>query len=91
MKKYETVEIKESPLTGKKIVITGKLKGFKTRDAAKAYFTSLGCQVVDTVTKNTFFLLNNDINSTTSKNAKAKQLGIPIYTEEDVKEKFLTE
>ena len=91
VKKYETVEITESPLTGKKIVITGKLKNFKTRDAAKAYFTSLGCQVVDTVTKNTFFLLNNDINSTTSKNAKAKQLGIPIYTEEDVKEKFLTE
>lgn len=74
----------DNPLYGKKIVITGKLTNFKTRDKAKEFFSSLGCSVTDTVTKGTFFLLNNDKESTTSKNKKAQQLNIPIYSEDEV-------
>jgi DNA ligase (NAD+) len=85
---YKKEEIQESPLNGAKIVITGKLSKFKSRTLAKDYFTKLGCSVTDTVTKSTTFLLNNDKNSTTAKNKKAQDLGIPIYTEEEVYEKY---
>ena len=88
IKEYKIVETIESPLNGKKIVITGKLKKFKSRDLAKEYFMKLGCTVSDTVTNSTFFLLNNDNQSTTQKNKKAKELGIPIFTEEEVFEKY---
>ena len=45
---------------------------------------SLGGKVVSAVSSNTDYLVNNDINSTSSKNVKAKQLGIPIITEEEL-------
>lgn len=85
---YKKTEIIESPLNGAKIVITGKLTKFKSRTLAKDYFTKLGCTVTDTVTKSTTFLLNNDKESTTAKNKKAQDLGIPIYTENEIYEKF---
>lgn len=88
IKEYKMAETIESPLNGKKIVITGKLKKFKSRDLAKDYFMKLGCSVSDTVTNSTFFLLNNDNQSTTQKNKKAKELGIPIFTEEEIFEKY---
>lgn len=62
--------------------VTGKLKTFKNRDAIKAEIESYGGKVTGSVTKNTQYLINNDINSTSSKNKTAKSLGIPIITEE---------
>ena len=77
-------EVKELGLDGTTFVITGKLKEFKNRDAAKSAIEAKGGKVVDSVSKNTNYLVNNDINSTSSKNVKAKQLGIPIITEEQL-------
>lgn len=62
--------------------VTGKLKTFKNRDTIKAEIESYGGKVTGSVTKNTQYLINNDINSTSSKNKTAKSLGIPIITEE---------
>lgn len=64
-------------------VITGKLNTFKNRDAIKAEIEFYGGKVSGSISKNTKYLINNDINSTSSKNKKAKELGIPIITEED--------
>ena len=88
IKEYKKAETIDSPLNGAKIVITGKLTKFKSRALAKDYFVRLGCTVTDTVTKSTTFLINNDKASTTSKNKKAQDLGIPIYTEDEVYEKY---
>lgn len=77
-------EVKELNLDGTTFVITGKLKEFKNRDAAKSAIEANGGKVVDSVSKNTNYLVNNDINSTSSKNVKAKQLGISIITEEQL-------
>ena len=46
----------------------------------------MGGKVTGSVTKNTTYLINNDINSTTSKNATAKKLGVPIISEEMFRE-----
>jgi DNA ligase (NAD+) len=73
---------------GLKIVITGKLQQFKNRDAFKKYIEERGGKVVDSVSKNTNYLINNDINSTSSKNQTAKKLGVPILTEQEFIEKF---
>ena len=75
-------------LEGKTFVITGKLSHFKNRDALKSTIESLGGKVTGSVSKNTDYLINNDIQSTSSKNATAKQLGIPIMSEEDFVEVF---
>ena len=71
-------------------VITGKLKSFKNRDELKAVIESKGGKVAGSVSKNTNYLINNDNLSTTAKNKKAQELGIPIITEETFKQKFLT-
>ena len=71
-------------------VITGKLKSFKNRDELKAVIESKGGKVAGSVSKNTSYLINNDNLSTTAKNKKAQELGIPIITEETFKQKFLT-
>ena len=70
-------------LEGLTFVITGKLVAFKNRDALKALIESHGGKVASSVSKNTSFLINNDINSASSKNREAKQLNIPIITEEN--------
>ena len=70
-------------LTGKVFAITGKLNTFKNRDEIKSYIESLGGKVTGSVSKNTNYLINNDINSNTSKNMTAKSLNIPILTEEN--------
>jgi DNA ligase (NAD+) len=67
----------------KTFCITGKLKTFKNRDELKSDITSFGGKVTDSISSKTDYLINNDINSTSSKNNKAKQLGIPIISEED--------
>lgn len=70
-------------LEGKTFVITGKLKVFKNRNEIKATIEKEGGKVTDSVSSKTDYLINNDIESTSSKNLKAKKLNIPIITEED--------
>lgn len=69
-------------LHNKTFVITGKLNKYKNRDALVKDIEMHGGKVVGTVSKNTTYLINNDINSTSSKNETAKKLNIPIITEE---------
>ena len=70
-------------LEDKTFVITGKLKTFKNRSEIKATIEKEGGKVTDSVSSKTDYLINNDIESTSSKNLKAKSLNIPILTEED--------
>lgn len=70
-------------LEGKTIVITGSLTCFKNRQALVDVIEQNGGKVVSSVSKKTDYLINNDINSSSSKNKKAKSLGVPIITEED--------
>ena len=65
-------------------VITGVLNNFDNRDALVEYIEDHGGKVNATVSSNTSYLINNDINSTSSKNKKAKELDIPIITEEEL-------
>lgn len=69
---------------GLSICVTGKLKTFHNRSELKARLESLGAKVTDSVSVKTSYLVNNDINSTSSKNLKAKELNIPIITEEEL-------
>ena len=83
-------EVLESTINfdGKTFVITGKLTHFKNRDEIKSLIESLGGKVTGSVSKNTDYLINNDVNSTSSKNTTAKSLGIPIMSEEDFIQAF---
>lgn len=76
-------EVMESPITGKTFVITGAVYHFPNRDAAKAYIEERGGKVAGSVSAKTDYLINNDTESGSSKNKKAKELGIPIISEED--------
>lgn len=76
-------ETVESELKDKTVVITGKLNTFKNRDALKEKIESLGGKVSGSISGKTNYLINNDVNSTSSKNAAAKKLNIPIISEED--------
>lgn len=78
-----TETIQDTSLDGLTFVITGKLNHFKNRDAIKDKIESLGGKVTGSVSKNTSYLINNDKDSTSSKNKSAKSLGIPILSEED--------
>lgn len=80
--------IVESGITGKTICITGKLITYKNRGELKSAIEAHGGKVVDSVSSKTDYLVNNDINSTSSKNQKAKALNIPIITETQLSEMF---
>ena len=80
--------IVESSITGKTICITGKLITYKNRGELKSAIEAHGGKVVDSVSSRTDYLVNNDINSTSSKNQKAKALNIPIITEAQLSEMF---
>lgn len=71
-------------LEGKVFVITGSLNQFANRDEAKNKIELLGGKVSGSISAKTSYLVNNDINSTSSKNKKAKQLNIPIITEKEL-------
>lgn len=75
-------------LEGMTFVITGSLTQYPNRDALKAEIESKGGKVAGSVSSKTSFLINNDINSNSSKNNNAKKLGVPIITEQDYIEKF---
>ena len=70
-------------LVGMNFVITGSLEHFSNRGEAKKLIESLGGKVTGTVTGKTNYLINNDTTSNSSKNKKARELGIPILSEED--------
>lgn len=70
-------------LQGKTFVVTGSVNHYKNRDELKADIVSHGGTVVGSVSSKTNYLINNDINSTSSKNQKAKSLNIPIISEEE--------
>ena len=72
----------DNSLAGMTFVITGSLNHFENRDALKKELESRGAKVSGTVSAKTNFLINNDVNSASSKNKKAKQLNIPIVNEE---------
>ena len=73
----------EQIFEGMTFVITGSLVHFGNRSEAKELIESLGGKVTGSVTKKTNYLINNDIQSNSSKNKKARELGIPILSEED--------
>ncbi len=70
-------------LAGKTFVITGSVEHFANRNELKAFIEEKGGKVTGSVTKNTNYLINNDKESTSSKNKKAKELGVEIISEED--------
>ena len=73
---------------GLSFVITGDVHTFKNRDEFKAYVESQGGSVKGSVSAKTDFLVNNDALSTSSKNMKAKELNIPIITEDEFIARF---
>ena len=70
-------------LSGKVFVITGSLDHFQNRKELEEEIRKAGASTASSVSKNTSYLINNDKNSTSSKNKKAQELGIPILSEED--------
>lgn len=70
-------------LEGKVFVITGSVNHFSNRNEVKAVIEELGGKVTGSVSAKTHYLINNDSMSNSSKNKKAKELGIPIITEEE--------
>ena len=74
----------DSAIAGKTFVITGSVEHFANRNEAKAYIENHGGKVTGSVTKNTDYLINNDVTSSSSKNKTAKELGIPIISEEEL-------
>ena len=78
----------ENNLNGLNFVITGKVVHFKNRDELKSVIEAHGGKVVGSISSKTNYLINNDVNSTTSKNASAKKLGVPIISEDAFLEMF---
>ena len=70
-------------LQGKTFVVTGSVNHYKNRDELKADIVAHGGTVTGSISSKTSYLINNDINSTSSKNQKAKSLNIPIITEDE--------
>ena len=84
LEKPEVAEIDtDNPVASKTFVITGSVNHFENRNQVKDVIESLGGKVTGSVTVKTDYLINNDNMSTSSKNKKAKELGIPIITEEE--------
>ncbi len=70
-------------LSGKTFVVTGSVERFANRNELKAFVEERGGKVTGSVTKKTDYLINNDTTSNSTKNKKAKELGIPILSEDD--------
>ena len=78
----EKGETSEQIFKGMNFVITGSVNHFANRNEVKELIESLGGKVTGSVTSKTNYLINNDVTSTSSKNKKANELGIPIISEE---------
>ena len=81
----EVEEIDENTqiFAGKNFVITGSVEHFANRNAIKELIESKGGKVTGSVTAKTNYLINNNVESSSSKNKKAKELGVPIISEND--------
>ena len=75
---------------GLTFVVTGDVHHYENRDAIKAYIESQGGKVAGSVSGKTSFLINNDVASTSGKNKKAQELGIPVISEDDFLARFGT-
>ena len=73
---------------GLTFVITGDVHHWPNRAALKAYIEGAGGKVAGSVSKATSFLINNDVTSTSGKNKKAQELGIPVISEDDFRMRF---
>ena len=73
----------KSGISGKHFVITGAVHHFPNRKALEEEIRKAGGQSSSSVSQNTDYLINNDSTSGSSKNKKAKELGVPIITEEE--------
>ncbi len=76
-------------VNGRSFVITGSLNTYANRDELKAKIESLGGKVTGSVSAKCECLINNDVSSTSSKNKKAKELGVRIISEEDFNREYL--
>lgn len=85
----EVVDESEQTLKGMTFVITGSLNQFENRNALKEVIERKGGKVTGSVTSKTTCLINNDNTSNSSKNKTAKELQIPIVTEEEFVEQYL--
>ena len=81
----ESFEEAGTAFEGLTFVITGSLNHYANRDALKAAIEAAGGKVAGSVSAKTSYLINNDVASTSGKNKKAKELGIPVIDEETVK------
>ncbi len=73
---------------GLTFVVTGEVRHFANRDALKAYVAAQGGKVTGSVSAKTDFLINNDVASTSGKNRKAKELGVPVISEDEFIARF---
>ena len=80
---HKEEKAENTALSGKVFVITGSLNHFQNRKELEEEIRKAGASTASSVSKNTSYLINNDKNSTSSKNKKAQELGIPILSEED--------
>lgn len=78
-----SVIVGEQTLTDKIFVITGDVHHFTNRSELKEFIESRGGKVTGSVTGKTTYLINNDVNSTSGKNKKAKELSVPIISEDE--------
>ncbi len=85
----ETVEEEGQTLAGMSFVITGSLEYYENRNALKAAIEARGGKVTGSVTGKTVCLINNDTASQSSKNKKAKELGVRILSEKSFMEEYL--
>ena len=93
---YLTISVAQKPqiaaegksLDGLSLVITGKLTHFKNRDELKSAIEARGGKVASSISGKTNYLINNDFNSSSSKNISAKKNGVPIITEDAFIEMF---
>ncbi len=82
-------EAEDDSLKGRTYVVTGDLNHFQNRDELIAFVESRGGKVAGSVSKKTYALINNDASSNSGKNKKARELGIPIITEEELLKEIL--
>lgn len=83
LKLQKEVRDTSSPIAGKTFVITGSVNHFTNRDELKAFIETLGGKTTGSVSAKTDYLINNDVTSNSSKNKKARELGIPVISEEE--------
>ena len=85
LKEVEFIDIKSNnKLNGLTFVITGSVNNFNNRDELIEYIENYGGKVIKAISNNVNYLINNDITSTSTKNIKAKELGIKIISEDDL-------